>query len=102
MAIVFTVEHFTEDIELFYGGIEGDGDIFEVSPRIYEVFESILIEEKAFNTHISTITFEDIVIRYNAFDGSTAGGMRGISWERFRKRSAFRSGGAAGLKVIFF
>lgn len=97
IAVVFAIEDFAEDIELFDWGIESDGDIFEVSPRIDEVFESILIEVEALDTHIRAVASEDVVVGDDAFDGSAAWGMRGIGKERLREGFLFRSGGAAGL-----
>ena len=69
LAVGFTVEDFTEDIELFDGGIESDGDIIDVRPRIDEVFESILIEVEAFDAHILARAFENVVVGDDAFDG---------------------------------
>lgn len=69
LAVGFTVEYFTEDIELFDGCIEGNRDIVDVSPGIDEVFEGILIEVEAFDAHICTRAFENVVVGDYAFDG---------------------------------
>lgn len=101
IAVIFAIEDFTEHIELGFWGIESDRDIVYISPRIDEVFESILIEVEAFDAHISASTFENGVVRDNTLDGIASRSMRGIRREGFWKRRGFRSGGAAGLKVIF-
>lgn len=97
-----TVEDLAEDIELFGGSFEDDGDIFEVSPASDDIFEGILVEPEAFNLVVSAIRFKEVVVINNTTDRRAVGCMNGISDGYFRKWSAFRSGGAAGLKVIFF
>ena len=84
MAIVFAVEDFTEDIELFYGGIESDGDIFEVSPIGDDIFESILVEVEAFDLMIFAVRFEEVVVIDNATERGAVGGMGGIGEGHFR------------------
>jgi len=96
-----TVEDLAEDVELFGGCFEDNGDIFEVSPASDDIFESILVEPEAFNLVVSAIRFEEIVVIDDATDRRAVWGMNGICDGHFRKRSRFRSGGAAGLKVIF-
>ena len=102
IAVIFAIENLAEDIELGFWGIESDRDIVDISPRVDKVFESILIEVETFDAHISTSTFENGVIRDYTFYRIASGSMWRISREGFRKRRAFGSGGAAGLKVIFF
>lgn len=101
IAVIFAIEDLAEDIELGFWGIESDRDIVDISPGVDEVFEGILIEVEAFDAHISASTFENGVIGDYTLNGIASGGMWRISRECFWKRSAFGSGGAAGLKVIF-
>ena len=97
-----TVEDLAEDIELFGGSFEDDGDVFEVSPASDDIFECILVEPEAFNLVVCAIRFKEVIVINNTTDRRAVGCMNGISDGYFRKWSAFRSGGAAGLKVIFF
>lgn len=96
-----TVEDLAEDIELFGSSFEDNGDIFEVSPASDDIFESILVEPEALDLVVSAIRFEKVVVIDNATDRRAVGCMNSISDGNFRKRGAFRSGGAAGLRVIF-
>lgn len=96
-----TVEDLAEDIELFGSCFEDNGDIFEIDPASDNIFESILVEIEPFHPMIFAIRFEEIVVIDNTTERGAVRGMRCISDEYFRKWSAFRSGGAAGLRVIF-
>lgn len=93
--VVFAVEDFTKDIELFDGCIEGDRDIVDISPRIDEVLEGILIEVEAFDAHILASAFKDVVVRDYAFDGIARGCMRSISDISLWEGLFFRGGATA-------
>lgn len=93
--VVFVVEDFTKDIELFDGGIESDRDIVDISPRIDEVLESIFIEVEAFDAHILASAFKNVVIRDYAFDGIARGSMRSIGNISLGERLFFRGGATA-------
>ena len=92
-----TVEGFAEDIELFDGRFEDDGDIVEVSPVCDNILERILVEVEAFDFMIFAIRFEEVVVIDNATERRPVGCMGSIGERDFRKRIFFRSGRAAGL-----
>lgn len=79
-----TVENLAEDIELFGGSFKDDGDIFEVSPASDDIFESILVEPKAFDLVVCAIRFEKVVVIDNTSDRRAVGGMNGIGDGYFR------------------
>ena len=100
MVILF-IERAAEDIEFVDRYVQNDGDILEVSPICDEVFESILVEVEAFDSMISSIGIEKVVVGENATDRRAVGSMNGVSEVNFRIEFPFRGGRAAGLEVIF-
>lgn len=96
MVILF-IEGAAEDIEFVDRDVQNDGDILEVSPICDKVFESILVEVETFDSMISSIGIEEVIVGENATNRSAVGCMNGVGEVNLWIEFTFRSGGAAGL-----